>query len=130
MGKITRRELLGQSALLLGTAETPLLALGLEKDNEATAEKKLRIVIVGAHPDDPESGCGGTIADPATRLYADIAHVEADHSSPCRQVHRDCAGFTRNWRFRHTKRWVRVDAGATDILQHISQHATIVDIAI
>jgi len=69
MGKITRRELLGQSALLLGTAETPLLALGLEKDNEATAEKKLRIVIVGAHPDDPESGCGGTIA-----LYTSLGH--------------------------------------------------------
>jgi len=64
MGKITR-----QSALLLGTAATPLPLLGYEIENEATVEKKLRIVVVGAHPDDPESGCGGTIA-----LYTSLGH--------------------------------------------------------
>jgi len=69
MGKITRRELLGQSAMLLATAGTPLPALGLERDNEAAAGKKLRIVVVGAHPDDPESGCGGTIAS-----YSSLGH--------------------------------------------------------
>ena len=26
------------------------------------ADKPLKIVCVGAHPDDPESGCGGTLA--------------------------------------------------------------------
>jgi LmbE family N-acetylglucosaminyl deacetylase len=69
MRKTTRRELLGQSAWLLGIAETALPLLGLERDNEVTAEKKLRIVVVGAHPDDPESGCGGTIA-----LYTNLGH--------------------------------------------------------
>jgi LmbE family N-acetylglucosaminyl deacetylase len=69
MGKITRRKLFGQSALLLGTAATPLPLLGYERENEATVEKKLRIVVVGAHPDDPESGCGGTIA-----LYTSLGH--------------------------------------------------------
>ena len=28
----------------------------------ASADKKLKVVCVGGHPDDPESGCGGTLA--------------------------------------------------------------------
>ena len=54
---------------MLTAAGTSLPALGLEKGNEAAPEKKLRIVVVGAHPDDPESGCGGTIA-----LYSGLGH--------------------------------------------------------
>ncbi|MCC7498138.1 MAG: PIG-L family deacetylase [Bryobacterales bacterium] len=30
--------------------------------NPGEAGEKLRVVVVGGHPDDPESGCGGTIA--------------------------------------------------------------------
>lgn len=30
--------------------------------NGATKDKKMKIVCVGGHPDDPESGCGGTLA--------------------------------------------------------------------
>ncbi|PYX37301.1 MAG: hypothetical protein DMG75_07450 [Acidobacteria bacterium] len=30
---------------------------------------KIKVVVAGAHPDDPESGCGGTIA-----LYSDLGH--------------------------------------------------------
>jgi LmbE family N-acetylglucosaminyl deacetylase len=33
------------------------------------ARTRLHVVAVGAHPDDPESGCGGTLA-----LYADLGH--------------------------------------------------------
>ena len=65
--RITRRDVLGKSGLLLAGAGTTLPALGLERTN--AAEKKLRIVVVGGHPDDPESGCGGTIA-----RYTDIGH--------------------------------------------------------
>jgi len=69
MAKITRRELVGQSALLLAAAGTPLPVLGLEGRGDAGAGKKLRMVVVGGHPDDPESGCGGTIA-----LYSSLGH--------------------------------------------------------
>ena len=68
MPKITRRGLLEQSAFLLATAAAPLPAMVLQTSSLGT-EKKLRIVVVGAHPDDPESGCGGTIA-----LYTSLGH--------------------------------------------------------
>jgi LmbE family N-acetylglucosaminyl deacetylase len=67
MSRTTRRKLLGQSVALLATAGV-LPVLGLETD-QAVPGKKLRIVVVGGHPDDPESGCGGTIA-----LYSSLGH--------------------------------------------------------
>ena len=65
---MTRRRLLQQTALL-GTAfaaATPSVAA--EPVAPATVSK-LRIVVAGGHPGDPEYGCGGTIA----RL-ADLGH--------------------------------------------------------
>jgi LmbE family N-acetylglucosaminyl deacetylase len=35
----------------------------------SNASRKLKVIVAGAHPDDPESGCGGTIA-----LYSDLGH--------------------------------------------------------
>jgi len=69
MGKINRRDLLGQSALLIGGVGTGLPLPLLESPAKSTPSKKLKIVVVGAHPDDPESGCGGTVA-----LYSDLGH--------------------------------------------------------
>jgi len=63
MSKVTRRE------LFKITAPTVALSLlGLPLINSASAQKiteipkKLKIIVVGAHPDDPETGCGGTMA--------------------------------------------------------------------
>ena len=33
----------------------------------------------------------GPTSDPAARLYANVAHVEADHSTSCRKIYGDCA---------------------------------------
>lgn len=64
MQSITRRKLLGRSSLL--AAALPLSSLAAQSAEPA---RKLKVVVVGGHPDDPETGCGGTIA-----LYADAGH--------------------------------------------------------
>lgn len=69
MTKITRRNLLKQSAMVMASSGALLTNTGLGSDEGASAGKKLRIVVVGGHPDDPESGCGGTIA-----LHTSLGH--------------------------------------------------------
>ena len=57
LGEITRRDLL--CAPLIGALP------GLDQGDA----KKLSVACVGAHPDDPESGCGGTLA-----RYSEAGH--------------------------------------------------------
>ncbi len=68
MGKITRRDMLGRSSLFMASMGAGFAPLGANAE-PAPAARRLKIVVVGAHPDDPESGCGGAIA-----LYADQGH--------------------------------------------------------
>jgi len=63
MEKLTRRSMLGLSSAALAGAGLP--ALG----QDAHSNPKLKVVVAGGHPDDPESGCGGTIA-----RYTDLGH--------------------------------------------------------
>ena len=63
-GGLTRRSFVKQSAL---TAVTTLPLASTPAESRAA---RLNIVCVGAHPDDPESGCGGTLA-----RYAALGHA-------------------------------------------------------
>jgi len=70
--ELTRRSFLHRSLLTVGPAVAagalPLdSALGIP---DAPAEPRLSIVCIGGHPDDPESGCGGTLA-----RYAAAGHA-------------------------------------------------------
>jgi len=54
----SRRDFIKNSTLSLGLISLPSL-LSAEKNPTAKGKK---IVCIGGHPDDPESGCGGTLA--------------------------------------------------------------------
>jgi N-acetylglucosamine malate deacetylase 1 len=62
--RISRRKMLAQSAKVVPTASLLGNASGLLSlpDQATSPQKKLRIVVAGGHPGDPECGCGGTIA--------------------------------------------------------------------
>ncbi len=68
--KITRREMLAHSSRIAAS-----VGIGLPLQSQVTGSgapsksHKIKVVVAGAHPDDPESGCGGTIA-----LYSDLGH--------------------------------------------------------
>ena len=62
---LTRRGFVGQSLALVAGAT----ALPLASERESGAAK-LAVLCVGGHPDDPESGCGGTLARYAAQGHA------------------------------------------------------------
>src|SRR4051812_34406412 len=66
---LSRRAFLRESAAVVGPAVTANL-LPLSAAQAEPAPDKLSIVCIGGHPDDPESGCGGTLA-----RYAAAGHA-------------------------------------------------------
>ncbi len=62
MNEISRRKAIKLSGMSAGAAMVGLSISPLADNKSEIAEKKLKIVVVGAHPDDPETICGGTMA--------------------------------------------------------------------
>ena len=68
---ITRRDFMKQSAALAAPAILAATALPLTAaESESGPARKLKVVCVGGHPDDPESGCAGTLA-----RYSELGHA-------------------------------------------------------
>src|SRR6266404_2566054 len=67
---ISRRDFVSKSLAVASPAMLAANALPLvAAESEPGAARKLKVVCVGGHPDDPESGCAGTL----TR-YAQLGH--------------------------------------------------------
>jgi LmbE family N-acetylglucosaminyl deacetylase len=71
MDSITRREALTRAgrtsaALALGL---PGAASAASADEQSSSARKLKVIVAGGHPGDPEYGCGGTVA-----RYTDLGH--------------------------------------------------------
>lgn len=67
MGSMTRRDILrGLGTVSAAPVGLPLLAQAgpaVQASTTGSPEaRKLKVIVVGGHPDDPESGCGGTMA--------------------------------------------------------------------
>jgi LmbE family N-acetylglucosaminyl deacetylase len=74
MKPITRRNMLGKTSLLGTTVAVglPLVSSAVEGvagQVTSTTKPRLKVVVTGGHPGDPEYGCGGTIA-----LYSNLGH--------------------------------------------------------
>jgi N-acetylglucosamine malate deacetylase 1 len=69
MKPISRRDLLSRATLLASAATAGAAAELSPAEFSLTAKPKLKVVVTGGHPGDPEYGCGGTIA-----RYTDLGH--------------------------------------------------------
>lgn len=70
MPTLSRRDAIRLLAAPIGLAAIGVAPSGLTMNPYPTRAPRLKVLVVGGHPDDPESGCGGTIA-----RYAEAGHA-------------------------------------------------------
>jgi LmbE family N-acetylglucosaminyl deacetylase len=75
MKPITRRDMLGKAAWMgtVAAVGAPLISTAAEGQpgqETAMTKPRLKVIVTGGHPGDPEYGCGGTIA-----RYTDAGHA-------------------------------------------------------
>ncbi len=66
---LSRREMLNQMGLLGSPLVLATAAIGQQADHKPEPARKLKVIVTGGHPGDPEYACGGTIA-----RYTDLGH--------------------------------------------------------
>ena len=69
MPTLSRRDAIRLIAAPIGLAAVGITPSALTSGSHAPRAGKLKVLVAGGHPDDPESGCGGTIA-----RYVDAGH--------------------------------------------------------
>lgn len=67
---LTRRSFVAQSLAAVGPAMVAANALPFESARAKSGAAGMKVLCVGGHPDDPESGCGGTLA-----RYSALGHA-------------------------------------------------------
>ena len=82
---LSRRELLAGASLLAASALTGFPTTGSAQQTgdrpRAEAARKLKVVVTGGHPGDPEYGCGGTIAR-FSSLGHEVTLLYLNHGDP------------------------------------------------
>lgn len=69
MKNISRRNMIQLSGLSAVGSLMGVSSFSKSTGKSKSSGNKLKIIVMGAHPDDPESGCGGTMA-----LFASEGH--------------------------------------------------------
>ena len=69
MKNISRRDMVQLSGLSAAGSLIGVSAFSKASGKNKPSGNKLKIIVMGAHPDDPESGCGGTMA-----LFSEAGH--------------------------------------------------------